>query len=151
MAQTLNIVSRAVVAGLAGSVVMTAFQKIIEMPLTGRGESYAPLRLAQKVLPLEPKNEKEKKRLNYIIHYTLGALWGLAYGVAAAQGYRGRQAITRVFPAIYGQDVATITTLGLDEPSNWTSKETAIDTIDKLVQVMATSFIFDRFLDPQKK
>jgi len=35
-------IGRGVVAGLAGTGVMTAFQKFVEMPVTGRGDSYAP-------------------------------------------------------------------------------------------------------------
>ncbi len=39
-------VARGVLAGLAGTAVMTAFEKFVEMPLTGRGESYAPANFA---------------------------------------------------------------------------------------------------------
>jgi hypothetical protein len=151
MAGAANIVGRAVVAGVAGSAVMAAFQKLIEMPLTGRGDSYQPAQLAQKVLPVEPKNKKEKTRINYMTHFALGAMWGAAYGVAAYKGLRGPKAIARVFPAIYTNDVVTTTALGLGKPWKWTRKETAIDVVDKFVQVMATSFIFDRFLDPKRR
>ncbi len=37
-----EILGRSVVAGVAGTVVMTVFQKLAEMPLTGRPDSYAP-------------------------------------------------------------------------------------------------------------
>jgi len=37
------------VAGLAGTVVMTAFQRLVEMPATGRKESYAPADLVMKL------------------------------------------------------------------------------------------------------
>ncbi len=151
MAGAANIIGRAVVAGMVGSIVMTVFQKLIEMPLTRRGDSYEPAKLAQKVLPVEPKNKKEKTRLNYITHFALGAMWGAAYGVAAYKGLRGTKAVARVFPAIYTNDLATITILGLDKPWKWTRKETAIDVVDKFAQVVATSFIFDRFLDPKQQ
>ena len=35
---------RGVLAGLAGTVVMTVFQRLVEMPLTSREDSYAPAR-----------------------------------------------------------------------------------------------------------
>lgn len=38
---------RGILAGLAGTAVMTAFQKFIEMPLTGRPGSYAPASFAE--------------------------------------------------------------------------------------------------------
>ena len=37
-------------AGVAGTIVMTAFQRLVEMPLTGRSESPEPANLVQKLL-----------------------------------------------------------------------------------------------------
>ncbi len=48
-------IARGVIAGIGGTGVMTAFQKLIEMPMTGRGESFAPANFAAKVLLIEPK------------------------------------------------------------------------------------------------
>ena len=39
---------------VAGTVVMTAFQKFVEMPVTGRSDSYAPADFAEKVFRLAP-------------------------------------------------------------------------------------------------
>ncbi len=36
-----NVLGRGALAGVAGTVVMTAFQKFVEMPITGRSDSYA--------------------------------------------------------------------------------------------------------------
>ncbi len=47
-----SVPARGVVAGLAGSAVMTAFQRSVEMPLTGRRDSYAPAALMTKLRPL---------------------------------------------------------------------------------------------------
>lgn len=44
-----------VLAGLAGTAVMTAFQKLVEMPLTGRDDSYAPADFVERVLPFTPR------------------------------------------------------------------------------------------------
>ena len=138
-------------AGVAGSVVMTAFQKLIEMPISGRGDSYQPAELAQKLLPIEPpKDDEARKRLNYMTHFMLGAMWGGAYGVAAYNGLRGARAVSRVFPTIYANDVAVATSLGLGKPWKWSREEVTIDVVDKFVQVAATSFIFDHFLDPKR-
>ncbi len=52
-------VGRGILASVAGTVVMTAFQKLIEVPLTGREESYAPANFAQKVLPVEADTNEE--------------------------------------------------------------------------------------------
>ena len=145
-----RMLGRAVLAGVAGSMVMTAFQKLIEMPITQREDSYAPAKLAQKLLPIEPRKDQDRWRLNYAAHTSLGAMWGAAYGVAAYQGLRGPRAIAVTFAAIYTSDVINVTLLGLSKPWKWSRQDWVIDVVDKFVQVLATSFIFDHFLDPER-
>ena len=148
MNRAIELVGRGVVAGVAGSGVMAAFQKLIEMPITGREPSYQPAKLAQKLLPVHPESDEARTRLNYAAHFTLGAMWGAAYGVAASKGLRGTRAVARVFPAIYTNDVVVSTSLGLTKPWKWSRQGLIVDLVDKFVQVAATSIIFDHFLDP---
>ena len=143
-----KMVGRGVLAGLAGTVVMTAFQKLVEMPLTGRDDSNAPAEFAEKVLSIPPGSARSRKRLTYATHFALGTLWGAAYGVAAHKGLRGQQAVAAVFATVYTGDVALNTVLGLYEPSSWSGREWAIDIVDKLVQAQATGIIFDHLLAP---
>jgi hypothetical protein len=137
-------------AGLAGTVVMTAFQKFVEMPLTERQESYAPANAAEKLLPVHPTTPPRRRRLNYTTHFALGGMWGTAYGIAAARGLRGQKAVDTVFAAVYTGDVLLNTALGLYRPSEWTAKDWAIDVVDKYVQAQATGAVFDRVLDPAR-
>ncbi len=123
---------------------MTAFQKFVEMPITGREESFAPAKFAAKVLPLEPKNEQERSRLNWATHFALGAMWGSGFTIAGRAGLRGQKAVAAVFAVVYTGDVLLNTALGLYEPSSWSKGELAVDLIDKLVQAEATGVIFDR-------
>ncbi|MEH0985843.1 hypothetical protein [Micromonospora sp. CPCC 205556] len=127
---------------------MTAFQKIIEMPATGRGDSFAPADFAERILPVHPQSAPGRIRLNYVTHFCLGGMWGTAYGIAASAGLRGQKAVNTVFAVVYTGDVLLNTVLGLYEPRQWSAREWAIDVIDKYVQAQATGFIFDRFLDP---
>ena len=136
-------VGRGVLADLAGTVVMTLFQKLVEMPLTGRGDSYAPADFAEKVLPVQPTSSQQRRRLNYGTHFGLGATWGAAYGVAAHAGLRGQRAVAAVFAIVYAGDVLLNTALGLYEPSSWSRRDAAIDVLDKLVQAEATGAVFD--------
>ncbi len=141
-------IGRGILAGLAGTVVMTVFQKLVEMPLTGREDSYAPAEFAEKVLPIRPSTGAARKRLNYGTHLALGTLWGAAYGVAAHNGLRGQQGVGASFAAVYTGDVAINAGLGLYEPMKWSGQDWAIDILDKLVQAEATGAIFDYFLAP---
>ena len=141
-------VGRGVVAGVAGTVVMTAFQKFIEMPITKRGESYAPANFAEKVTPIDPQTPDGRRRLNYVTHFSLGMMWGAAYGVAALRGLRGQKAVNTGFGVVYTGDLLLNTALGLYHPTRWSKKELAIDLVDKYVQAQATGAVFDRLLDP---
>jgi len=143
-------ISRGVLAGVAGTVVMTAFQKAIEMPLTGREDSYAPADFAERVLPVHPTSAAGRKRLNNVTHLALGSMWGTAYGIAAKAGLRGQKAVNAVFVTVFAGDVLLNTALGLYKPSTWTAQDWAIDTLDKYVQAQATGLIFDRVLDPAR-
>ncbi len=135
---------RGVLSGLAGTAVMTAFQKIIEMPLTGRSDSYAPASFAEKVLPVHPATSRGRNRLNYGTHFALGTLWGSAYGLAAHAGLRGPRAVAAVFSVVYSADVLLNTALGLYHPSTWSRQDWAVDVVDKLVQAAATGVVYDR-------
>ena len=139
---------RGVLAGVAGTVVMTAFQKLIEMPLTGREDSYAPARFAQKVLPIEANGDQELERLNWATHFGLGTMWGSAYGLAAHAGLSGQKAVAAVFGTVYTGDVLLNTALGLYKPQTWSGQDWAVDIIDKFVQAQATGAIFDQVLGP---
>jgi len=136
-------VGRGVLAGLAGTFVMTLFQKLVEMPLTGRDDSYAPADFAEKVLPIQPTSGRQRRRLNDVTHFGLGTMWGAAYGVAAHAGLRGQRAVAAVFAIVYTGDVLLNTALGLYEPSSWSRRDVAIDVLDKLVQAEATGAVFD--------
>ena len=139
-------IGRGMVAGVAGTGVMTAFQKYVEMPLTGRDESYAPAKFVEKVLPIGKKRGKERRRLNYVTHYALGLMWGAAYGVAAHNGLRGQRAVGAVFATVYTGDVLANVALGLYKPRQWSVQDTTVDVVDKLVQAEATGVIFDNVL-----
>lgn len=143
-------VGRGVLAGLAGTAVMTAFQKCVEMPLTGRADSYAPADFAQQVLPVDPSTAAGRRRLNYATHFALGTLWGSAYGIAAHAGLRGKAAVLTVFGVVYTGDLALNTALGLYKPATWSRRDWAIDLGEKLIQATATGTVFDRALRPNR-
>ncbi len=148
---TAAMVGAGVLAGLAGTAVMTAFQKFVEMPLTGRDDSYAPASFAERVLPLHPRTDKGRTRLNYATHFMLGTMWGSAYGLTAGAGLRGKRAIAVVFGTVYTGDVMLNAALGLYQPTTWSSRDWVIDIGEKFIQAAATGAVFDRVLDPARR
>ncbi len=141
---------RGALAGVAGTVLMTAFQKFVEMPLTRRDESYAPANFAEKVTTVDFDTDEGRRRLNYVTHFSLRAMWGAAYGIAAAQGLRGERAVNNVFAVVYVGDVLLNTVLGLYRPKRWSRKDIAVDVLDKYVQAQGTGLVFDCLLDPAR-
>jgi hypothetical protein len=137
-------VGRGVAAGLLGTVVMTAFQLLVEMPLTGRNESYAPASLIEKLFPVRPKGAK-RRRLNYAAHFAVGATWGASHALLAKRtGQRGQRAVGTAFGAIWAGDVIANTALGLTKPWEWSGQDLVVDVVDKLVLAEATGLLFDR-------
>jgi hypothetical protein len=144
-----SVMLRGVASGVAGTVAMTAFQKLVEMPLTKRGESYAPADFAEKITSLDVPTHEGRRRLNYVTHFSLGMMWGAAYGIAALKGLRGQKAVHTVFGVVYTGDVLLNTALGLYSPTQWSKKDLIVDVVDKYVQAQATGAVFDRVLDPE--
>ncbi|MGI8594091.1 MAG: hypothetical protein ACR2ML_06965 [Solirubrobacteraceae bacterium] len=134
---------KGVAAGLAGAAVMTAFQKLVEMPLTGRGDSYAPADLAEKLFPMPKKRGSERQLRNYVTHFALGAGWGVARGLLGRAGLSGQPAVAAVFGVMYPGDIAIVAGLGLDRPLEWSARDWAIDTVDKLVLALATGLAYE--------
>ena len=148
---TATVLGRGVLAGLAGTVVMTAFQRLVEMPVSQRKESYAPADFAEKLLPVHPTTAAGRQRLNYITHFALGGMWGTAYGAAAAKGLRGQRAVNTVCAVVYTGGVLLNTARGLYQPSRWTDKDWVIGILDKYVQAQASVAIFERARDPSQQ
>ncbi len=144
----LGMIGRGAVAGMLGTAAMTAFQKLVEMPITGRPDSYVPAEIAERVLGVRASTPEGRKRVNYAAHTALGAMWGAAYGVAALQGLRGQKAANAVFAAVYPTDVAMTAALGVSDPRSWSAQDWVIDSVEKYIEAQATSALFDRVLDP---
>ncbi|HEX2246544.1 MAG TPA: hypothetical protein VHH13_03220 [Arthrobacter sp.] len=130
---------------------MTAFQKLVEMPITGRPDSYAPAELAEKFLPVRVTSVRGRRLLNYGAHFAIGAMWGAGYGAAAALGLRGQKAINTVFAVVYGSELLGGSLSGFSRPSEWSAQDWAVDIGDIYVQAQATGLVFDRLLAPKSR
>ncbi len=138
--------ARGAVSGLAGVSVMTAWQKLVEMPLTGRQDSFEPANLLLRVLPIAPRRGAAKRRLNYAAHFGVGLGWGAAHAaIVRRTGQRGQRAVATVFGTLWPGDVTTTVALGLNAPPwRWSRRDLAVDLADKLVLAQATGAVYDR-------
>ena len=139
--------ARGAAAGLAGGAAMTAFQTLVEMPLTGRGTSYAPANLVTRLTGTRPRG-RARDRLNWVAHVGVGAGWGAAHAALAERaGLRGQVAVGAAFGLLYAGDVVANTALGLYAPREWSARDWAIDVTNKLVLAEAVGLAYDALRD----
>jgi len=139
--------ARGALAGLAGTTVMTAFQRTVEMPLTGRRESAEPLRVIKQLTPFSPPRRPRRRRaVNYVAHFGIGAAWGAAHGLLASRmNSRGLSSGVKVFAVLWPGDAVGNAVLGIhDWPWRWSARDAAVDVADKLVLASTTALAFDR-------
>ncbi len=139
--------ARGAVAGLAGTAVMTAFQRAVEMPLTGRAGSEEPLRVVKQLTPFSPpRNPRRRRAVNYVVHFGIGAAWGAAHGLLASRwNSRGFASGVKVFAVLWPGDAVGNAALGVhDWPWRWSPRDAAVDVADKFVLAAATAVAFDR-------
>ncbi len=126
---------------------MTLFQLIVEMPLTRRAESDAPLKLVERLAPVPRTQGSRRRELNYVVHIAIGAGWGAGQALLRrATGTEGQASVAVSFATLYGGDVLLNTALGLYEPLAWSRKDWAVDIGNKLVLAEASEVAL-RWLD----
>jgi len=136
--------ARGAAAGLVGAVAHTAFQMLVEMPLTGRRASDAPARLVERLLPLRAAPPAKRRRRNWLAHFGVGVGYGVGHGVAEHAGLRGPRGVAIVFATQYGADVLLNTALGLYHPTKWSTQDWLVDLADKLVLGIVTGVAYER-------
>ncbi len=129
---------------MIGTVVMTAFQKLVEMPVTGREESYAPASFAEKVLPIPRTGGGTRRAVNYAAHFGIGTAWGAAHSLAERRGLRGQRAVLTVFGVVYIGDGVLNTALGLYKPWRWSAQDWLLDIGEKLILAEAVGLAYER-------
>ncbi|MFO7249279.1 MAG: hypothetical protein DIU60_000830 [Actinomycetes bacterium] len=129
-------------AGLAGTAVMTAAEKI-EQRRTGRPDSYVPARVLARLTGL-PERSGGRRTLNLAMHYGQGALLGVLRSVMAQAGLRGLWA-SAMFTAVRlttDQVLENATGVGAP-PQTWPRGERATDLFHKSVYGFATGAVAD--------
>ncbi len=129
-------------AGLAGTAVMTAAEKI-EQRRTGRPDSYVPAQVLARLTGL-PQHRGRRRSLNLAMHYGQGALLGVLRSVMAQAGLRGPWS-SAMFTAVRltGDQVLENATGVGAPPQTWPRGELAADVFHKSVYGFATGAVAD--------
>lgn len=134
-------VGRGLVAGLAGTAVMTVIQ-MIEMKLAGRAPSGTPAKAAERVLDIEPRDPRAAQRFNQLVHFAYGTGWGAVRGVLPY--VVGRFATQSHLVMVWSAGLAALPVLGMAPPVvQWSNEQIRRDFVHHAVYAYATGCVYD--------
>lgn len=139
---------RGLLAGLVGTAAITLSQ-MIDMKLTGREPSETPVQAAGKVIGFEAKGEEQeeinnKNKLNQMVHFAYGTLWGEGRAAISSFGLSGWKATTLHFTAIWATALIMLPSLKVAPPvKKWGAKEIAKDALHHAIYATAAGLTFD--------
>jgi hypothetical protein len=135
---------RGMLAGLAGTIAMTASERL-EMAVSGRAPSTVPGQVGAHLLPgRDPESATDVQRLNGPVHWAHGIGMGALRGVLDVAGVRGREASAAHFALVWGGDAALYQALGIAEPPwRWDADALVTDVAHKGVYAAVTGAVYD--------
>jgi hypothetical protein len=134
-------------AGLVGVAAMTSAEKI-EQALTQRPNSYVPAHTLERLLSLPERPDRERRGLNWTMHWGQGVLLGGVRGLMAARGLRGPVGsfLFLNLRLLNDQTLENATGVG-SPPWTWPVDEQVIDLTHKAIYAFTTGVVADRLVD----
>lgn len=136
-------IGKGLLAGLAGTAAITLSQ-MIEMSITKRKASEAPVKVAEQVTDVKPATDESKEKVSQEIHWAYGTSWGIARGIIGLTGLKGAPAIAVHFAAIWGTALVMLPAFKAgpkvteEEP-----KAIAIDAMHHTIYAIAAGLAYD--------
>lgn len=138
------------VAGLVGTVAMTAAQ-MIEMQISGRESSDMPYKAVKKTFGFEANSEEDKELISTVTHFAYGSTWGIPRGLLAAFGTDGFAGTTSHFGAVWGTELTVLPAMDVMEPvTEWKPKAIAEDAMFHAIYAIAVGLTADALVDWSK-
>ena len=140
-------IGKGLLAGLAATAAITLSQ-MIEMKITKRKPSEAPVKVASETTGIEPaKGEKEK--VSNEIHWAYGTVWGAARGIIGLTGLRGAPAAIIHFGVVWGTALVMLPKFRAAPPVTKEEPQAiAIDALHHAVYATTAGLVYDA-LDAQ--
>ena len=136
-------IGKGLLAGLAGTAAITLSQ-MIEMSITKRKASEAPVKVAQQVLNVKPANKEVKQQIAQEIHWAYGTSWGIARGLISLTGLKGWPASLAHFAAIWGSSMIMLPAYkAAPKITEEDAKTIAIDGVHHAVYALAAGLAYD--------
>lgn len=138
-----RVIGTGLLAGLAGTALMTVAQRI-QMRLAQRPPSMAPAKAIEKLLQIEPKNERAEQRLATATHWSYGSTWGLARALARELGLEPLPATLAQLALIWGTELTVLPRMRVLPPLGmWNKREIAQDLVFHGVYATTTGLAYD--------
>jgi hypothetical protein len=136
-------IGKGLLAGLAATAAITISQ-MIEMKITKREPSEAPVKVAKETIGVKPVNANEKERLSQELHWAYGTSWGVARGLISLTGLKGWPATLAHFTAIWGSSMIMLPMFNAAPPVyKEDAKAIAIDGFHHAVYAVAAGITYD--------
>lgn len=136
-------IGKGLLAGLAGTAAITLSQ-MIEMKITKREPSEAPVKVASQVTGAAPADESQKEKLSNEIHYAYGISWGVVRGLLGLAGLKGLPATLVHFGAIWATELIMLPKYDAAPPvDEQEPKSVAIDALHHAVYAVAAGLAYD--------
>ncbi len=135
-------VGHGLIAGIAGTAVMTVAQ-VIEMKLSGREPSVVPAKAIEKLSGVQPSNQATEQRLSNLTHWMYGTSWGAVRGLLSSAGVNHLAATGLHFGAVWGAALLLLPALELSPPATqWSRKTVLKDALFHAVYAGAAGLAF---------
>lgn len=175
LAQVGGVLGKGLIAGFAGTVAITISQ-MIEMQITQRSMSNAPVTVGGKALGVEPRGkaelEKEKataeddeapdeveqkveaneEKFAQIMHFGYGTSWGVFRGLLDLAGLRGPLADLALFGGVWGTAQVMLPSVAGTPPiTKWSAQQISTDVMHHVVYACATGLTYDAMRKAEKR
>jgi len=136
-------IGKGLLAGLAATAAITLSQ-MIEMKITKREPSDAPVKVASETVGAKPVNEEQKEQMSQELHWAYGTSWGVARGIIGLTGLKGIPAALVHFGAIWGSSMIMLPKYNAAPPVyKQDPKAIAIDGFHHAVYALTAGLVYD--------
>jgi hypothetical protein len=136
-------IGKGLLAGVAATAAITLSQ-MIEMKLTKRKPSDAPVKVTSETVGIEPANKEEQEKVSQEIHWAYGTVWGAARGIIGLTGLKGLPATLVHFASVWGSSMILLPKYNAAPPvTEQEPKAIAIDGLHHAVYALTAGFVYD--------
>ena len=136
-------IGKGLLAGIAATAVMTLSQ-MIEMKITKRQVSDAPVKVAEDTAGAKPATPQDKEQLSQELHWSYGTVWGVARGLIGLTGLKGLPATLLHFGAVWGTALIMLPKHDAAKPINEQEpKDIAIDVLHHGIYAITAGLVYD--------